>query len=64
MTTLEILALASGLLKLGRDAVAAGKADVTDADVDAALGELGSTRERLRDAIERARERRAREGDR
>ena len=61
MLVTEGLALAMTLFKGIKDAVAAGRDNISDADVDAAIAELDASDQRLTDAIERARAREAEE---
>ena len=59
MEVIAALAFAKQLITGIGNAVAAGRSDVSDDDLDAALDELGASDQRLTDAIARAREREA-----
>jgi hypothetical protein len=59
MDPLKLAAFGASLIQSAIDAIKAGRPDVTDAEVDAALTELDASDTRLTDAIERARQREA-----
>jgi hypothetical protein len=59
MTATEIIFAIGALFKMLRTLITEGRNEATEDEVDAALGELGPSRQQLVDAIERARAREA-----